>query len=79
MVAAWISAETGVGPARRRQPDVERICALLPVAPMNRQSAMNRRGRGRSGSPLHQRLVLPMNRNSSCTSVPKVEISANTR
>src|SRR5437016_12557092 len=40
IVAAWISAETGVGPAMPPGSQIERgSWALLPVAPMNRQTA----------------------------------------
>ena len=36
MVAAWINAETGVGPAIASGNQVYNgICALLPVAPTN--------------------------------------------
>src|SRR5437870_13520748 len=40
IVAAWISAETGVGPAIASGNQMYKgSCALLPVAPMKRQSA----------------------------------------
>src|SRR6201986_4599831 len=38
MVAAWISAEIGVGPSMESGSQTcSGICALLPIAPMNRQ------------------------------------------
>src|SRR6187200_2167443 len=41
MVAAWIKAETGVGPAIASGNHVYKgICALLPVAPTNNKSVM---------------------------------------
>src|SRR5690349_8371850 len=41
MVAAWISAETGVGPAIASGNQVYNgICALLPVAPTNNRMVM---------------------------------------
>src|ERR1700752_1785844 len=42
IVAAWISADTGVGPsmASGSQP-YSGICALLPVAPMNSSSVIS--------------------------------------
>ena len=40
MVAAWISAETGVGPSIASGSQVwRRNCADLPMAPMNKQDA----------------------------------------
>src|SRR5258706_4195149 len=40
MVAAWISADTGVGPAIASGSHTNRgICALFPVAPIKRRSA----------------------------------------
>src|SRR5256885_3211876 len=44
IVAAWISADTGVGPSiASGSQTYSGICALLPVAPMNRQNAANQR------------------------------------
>ncbi len=41
MVAAWMSAETGVGPSMASGSHVwSGSCADLPHAPMNRSSAM---------------------------------------
>ena len=41
MVAAWISAETGVGPSMASGSQVWRtICADLPMAPMNKRMQM---------------------------------------
>src|SRR5262245_8780356 len=41
MVAAWISADTGVGPAMASGNQVNKgICALLPVAPTNSRSVI---------------------------------------
>src|SRR5690349_1517072 len=41
MVAAWISAETGVGPAiASGSQTYNGICALLPAAPINRSTAI---------------------------------------
>ena len=41
MVAAWISAETGVGPSMASGSQVCRpICADLPMAPMNSRMQM---------------------------------------
>ncbi len=41
MVAAWISAEIGVGPSiESGSQTCSGICALLPIAPMNRQMQM---------------------------------------
>ncbi len=41
MVAAWMSAETGVGPAMASGSHTySGICALLPVAPTNSSSAI---------------------------------------
>src|SRR5215510_6562626 len=40
IVAAWIKAETGVGPAMASGNQTKRgICALFPVAPMKRRIA----------------------------------------
>ena len=42
IVAAWISAETGVGPSiASGSQTYSGICALLPVAPTNRSRQMN--------------------------------------
>ncbi len=41
MVAAWIKADTGVGPAIASGNQVYKgICALLPVAPTNNNKVM---------------------------------------
>ncbi len=41
MVAAWISAETGVGPSMASGSQMcSGTCALLPIAPRNRRSAI---------------------------------------
>ncbi len=43
MVAAWISAETGVGPSMASGSQVcSRNCADLPIAPMNSKQADQR-------------------------------------
>jgi len=42
MVAAWINAETGVGPAIASGNQTNKgICALLPTAPINKRNAMH--------------------------------------
>ena len=41
MVAAWISADTGVGPSMASGSQVcSKNCADLPIAPMNRRRQM---------------------------------------
>src|SRR4051812_47995975 len=42
IVAAWINADTGVGPAIASGSHTNKgICALLPVAPMNKRIAID--------------------------------------
>ena len=41
MVAAWINADTGVGPAIASGSQVYKgICALLPMAPINKNKVI---------------------------------------
>src|SRR5688500_5484099 len=52
IVAAWISAETGVGPAIASGNHVYHgICALFPVVPMNRCSVVALMSYGEKADP----------------------------
>ena len=58
MVAAWISAEIGVGPSiESGSQTCSGNCALLPIAPMNRQMQMTvmRRQSAMPGKPSRAR------------------------
>jgi len=72
MVAAWISAETGVGPAiASGNHTCSGICADLPVAPMN--SRMPTRLADTAGSVPPEKAALTW----SISSVPIAEYSTN--
>ena len=52
IVAAWISAEIGVGPSiESGSHTCSGTCALLPIAPMNRQMQMARHQRPLRAAP----------------------------
>src|SRR6266478_6449303 len=64
MVAAWISAEIGVGPSIESGSHTwSGTCALLPMAPMNRQMQMTERSDHWSAP---QRLIVVPVRLAAC-------------
>ncbi len=80
MVAAWIRAETGVGPAIASGSQTKRgICALLPIAPTKKQRAT----KPAKVSPRAYGAVTVAESATTCgrialyLSVPNLEISAN--
>jgi hypothetical protein len=67
IVAAWINAETGVGPAMASgNHTCSGICALLPVAPMNNRMPTRLAETAGSTGPMKAALIL------SISSVPSV-------
>ena len=69
MVAAWISADTGVGPSMASGSQVcSRNCADLPIAPMNssRQISVSA-----STSQLRKWMVLPVSEGACANTVSK--------